>query len=133
MIDLQGPRIRVSNIPDQGLVLRDGCEVVFTTDPANEEAIQINAPFLHEDAKQNHTMFLADGDIELLVLSVNGMVDHSRPTRAEVSDVANAVLDGAWGVMLSDETAFGHYPIESLDYLIKTACKAEEYKVLNER
>ncbi len=55
------------------------------------------------------------------------MVDHHRPTRAEVSDVANAVLDGAWGVMLSDETAFGKYPVQSLTYLVKTVQKAEEY------
>lgn len=55
------------------------------------------------------------------------MVTHAHPTRAEVSDVANAVLDGAWGVMLSDETAFGTYPLRSLEYLRKIANKAESY------
>ncbi len=55
------------------------------------------------------------------------MVNQSRPTRAEVSDVANAVFDGASAVMLSDESAFGKYPVESFKTLQKIAYRAEEY------
>ena len=50
------------------------------------------------------------------------------PTRAEVSDIFNAVLDGAASVMVTGETAAGKHPVEVMHYLVKTAREAEKYR-----
>jgi len=57
---------------------------------------------------------------------LRSMVDHTQPTRAEVTDVVNAIYDGTDAVMLSEETATGQFPVESFQMMAKISQSAEE-------
>ena len=57
---------------------------------------------------------------------LDSMMKHPRPTRAEATDVANAIYDGTSAIMLSGETAAGMYPIEALKTMVRIAVRTEQ-------
>ncbi len=64
---------------------------------------------------------------------LESMVEHDRPTRAEVTDVANAIWDGSDAVMLSAETAVGSYPVETVEMMARIAVRAEQSTIYSHK
>lgn len=73
----------------------------------------------------------ANRDFMVVTQMLDSMMHRAVPTRAEVSDIFNAVLDGASSVMLTGETASGEYPVEAIRYLVRTVREAEAYRDTN--
>ncbi|MGM9971355.1 MAG: pyruvate kinase [Anaeroplasmataceae bacterium] len=78
---------------------------------------------------QKDMIFLAQSQGKIVVTAtqmLDSMQQNPRPTRAEISDVHNAVLDGTSATMLSGESAQGDYPFEAVSYMAKTDERAED-------
>ncbi len=74
---------------------------------------------IEETCKKYHKPYI------VVTQMLASMEEYPVPTRAEVSDIYHAVYHGAWGVMLTGETAVGKYPVEAIRYMTNTAAQAK--------
>jgi len=89
----------------------------------------VELPFEQLPAIQKRIISLANAAGKPVITAtqmLETMVDHPRPTRAEASDVANAIFDGTDAVMLSEESAMGKYPVLAVATMSKIASETEK-------
>jgi pyruvate kinase len=120
-------KIAVENI-DEILDVSDGI-MVARGDLGNEYPLE-ELPFIQhriiEKCNKKNKMVIVATQMMLT------MVENPNPSRAEVSDVAYAIIDGADAVMLSEESATGKYPVEAVMMMEKIALAAEKHIKLND-
>ena len=90
------------------------------------ELTGLQKTIIHESRAKNRVVITATQMME-------SMIHAPLPTRAEVSDVANAVMDGSDAVMLSAETAMGRYPVKAVQAMAQVIEGAEKYQVTHSR
>lgn len=90
------------------------------------EIAQQKVPLIQKDIVEK--CILKSKPVIIATQMMESMIENSRPTRAEVNDVANAVLDGADAVMLSAETSVGKYPIRAVEIMERIIDDVEQSK-----
>lgn len=109
---------------DNAAEILDNCEGLMVA--RGDLGVEIPFAELPPIQKKLITMCRLKGGLAVTATEMlESMISKPRPTRAEISDVANAVFDGTTAVMLSGESAAGKYPVEAVQAMSDIACEAE--------
>ena len=124
-----------NNKKDIGLIVKVDCKEAYDNIDAiisfadsimiNRDELGVEVPYQDLPNVQKEIIRKANDNTKEVILTtqmLHSMIYNPRPTRAEVSDVANAIIDGVDAVMLIEETAIGNYPkeaLETIDRIIK--------------
>ena len=128
-------KLEKNNKKDIGLIVKVDCkeaydnidEIISFADSImiNRDELGVEVPYQDLPNVQKEIIRKANDNTKEVILTtqmLHSMIYNPRPTRAEVSDVANAIIDGVDAVMLIEETAIGNYPkeaLETIDRIIK--------------
>lgn len=128
--DIVGKKTKIVSKIESAIALKHIDEIIAVSDVVmvarGDLGIEVpveKVPFIQKNLIR-HAIWHDKGVITATQMLAS-MIDHERPTRAEVSDIANAVWDGSDAVMLSDETASGDYPLAALEMMVRIVREAE--------
>src|SRR5919198_333418 len=138
LADLQGPKLRL-NAATAARTIAAGETVTFSGVPGSDGVMVargdygVEAGVARVPLMQKDTIFRATQMGKVVITAtqmLESMIHAPEPTRAEATDVANAVIDGTSAVMLSAETSVGAYPVESVFTMAQIAEAAERSPVI---
>ncbi len=129
---ISGTNIKIISKIERGLALKNIDDIILASDSimiargdlGTEipiERVPIVQKYL---AKKAHWQ---ERGVIVATQMITSMISQNHPTRADVSDIATAIFDGADAVMTSEETATGQYPVEAVKIMVKVVKKTEEY------